>query len=89
MNVVPFPSPVLTDEDEKAVAAKLRSGDGYYGLRRGTDQRGRPCFMLLNREGDIRGYVVKIRGFYCVLDARGTAVVECRNRDQALTALAK
>lgn len=89
MNVIPFPSPVLTDEDEKAVIDRVQAGNDYFGVRRGTDGRGRPCFMLLNRDGDVRGYVVKIRGFYCILDARGTAVVECRNRDQALTALCK
>lgn len=89
MNVIKFPSPALTDEDEAAIASKVLSGDAYFSIRRGTDHQGRPCIVLLNRDRAVRGYVVKSRGRYGILDPRGVAVVESWNRDQALAVLSK
>lgn len=88
MSVISFPSPLLSPEDEEAIAAWVVAS-GYYSCRRVTRDDGQPAMALLNRAREIRGYVTKKHGVFAVLDARGAVVVESRKLDEVLPALFK
>jgi len=88
MSVINFPSPLLTREDEKAVAARVIAS-GYYSCKRTTRDGGQPAMALLNRARKIRGYVTKKHGVYAVLDARGSVVAQSRKLEDVLSVLLK
>ncbi|MCP5365128.1 MAG: hypothetical protein H6905_07880 [Hyphomicrobiales bacterium] len=87
MSVIPFPSPVLTKDDEIEIVRTVFSG-GYYSCKLATNEEGLPCITLLNRERQIRGHVIKSHGYYAVLDSRGATVRKSRKLDEVLSILA-
>jgi len=50
-------------------------------------KRDSPCVVLLNRERQIRGQVIKSHEYYAVLDSRGATVKKSRKLDDVLSML--
>lgn len=88
MSVIAFPSPLLSEADERAITARVIASR-YYSCRRVTDEDGLPTIALLNRAGKVRGHVTKKHGVYAVKDARGTTVAQSRKLDDVLAVLLK
>ncbi len=88
MSVIAFPSPLLSDADEAAIAARVIASR-YYTCKRTTLDDGQPAMALLNQSRKIRGYVTKKHGVFAVLDARRALVAQGRKLDEVLSVLLK
>jgi hypothetical protein len=88
VSVIAFPSPLLSDADEAAIAARVVASR-YYTCKRTTLDDGQPAMALLNRSRKIRGYVTKKHGVFAVLDARRALVAQGRELDEVLSVLLK
>ena len=85
MATIPFPSPTLTEDDERAIDGCLRAGGAYsYAQQRDRD----PYLALFDRAQRLRGRIGKRHGVYFIADARGRELLRTRRLDEVLKALA-
>ena len=65
MSVIAFPPPLLTKETERAIIAKVQSGD-HFCCERTVGGYGLPSITLLNNEREVPGHVIKKHGVHAV-----------------------
>ena len=85
MTVLPFPSPVMTHEDEAVIIARATSVG--YRCRSTLDGRGHRAILLLDHLGRIRGRVNKVHGVFTLSDAHDHPLTTSRARADVLAAL--
>ena len=85
MSVLPFPSPVMTHEDEAMIIARAASVG--YRCRSTLDGRGHRAILLLDQIGRIRGRVTKAYGVFTLSDAHDHPLATSRARADILAAL--
>lgn len=85
MSVLPFPSPMMTHEDEAVIIARACSVG--YRCRCTLDERGHRAILVLDHLGQLRGRVTKAHGVFTLSDAHDHPLATRRARANILAAL--